>query len=198
MGLLDGIPSLEVRSATFSGNNALFTNVSGTDFIATAEIDLGAVSGGVVGSGGIGRTHIALATVSGGHVISGGISLAHHALASVSGGHIVSGTVAISHMAANAASGGIVSSEYSTALVGSPSIFGMLIQGGSQAMVAATGTWVVFGRAFVGPPYVVTLSGRGSAVGQYHAPVGSITAGSFFAVASTNQPFSWLAVGSGR
>ena len=184
MGLLDGIPSLEIRAATISGNtlNATDTTTStlaaGASEIGAAELALGAVSGGAIGSGGVGRTHIALATVSGGHIISGGIAHAH--------------------LTISAASGNIVHPIFATAVVGSPSIVGMLVQGGSVSTGTATGTWVVFGRAFTGPPYVVTVTGRGTAASAFSAFNGSLTAGSMFVFGNANALVSWTAIGSGR
>ena len=196
MGLKDGIPSLEINSATVSGNNALFTNVSGTELILTAEISdaqvtnaklaVQAVSGNRIFSGTVALSHMAIAAVSGGHLVSGGVNSAHYLDASVLNAALGN----------NAASGIKVSSEFGPVKTGSPSVGGLSMQAGSATLSTGSLSWVVFGTAFADIPRVVV--GNVTTLGAVCVS-GTISAGSFVSIGATaSDTFNWYAIGSGR
>lgn len=179
MSYRQGYEELEGRFATMVAS----TSASGTDLIFSglvvdnAEMAIGAASGATIGSSSVGLEHINVAAVSGNRITSGGISFAH--------------------LTANVASGNRVSAEYGPVGLGSPIAFGNFTQAGSGTTGAASGLWVVFGRAFASTPHVLCSSTIASTV--VIAAPGSVNLGSFFAASEgASRSFNWLAVGSGR
>ena len=122
----------------------------------------------------------------------------------VSGNAVATNTLAAAaseigttELADNAASGLKVSPEYGPVGTGSPVAYGLSMLMGSGTTSAASGLWVVFGRAFAGPPKIITTSTVASTV--IIAAPGSTNAGSYFAVSEgASRLFNWIAIGSGR
>lgn len=183
MGLLDGLPSREIISTTFSGANAQFTTGSFTD-TATSTLAAGNAS---VGPAEIGSGNVLAANISGGvitntHFVSGGIL----------GPNISGGTITNSHMVANT----LTAASHRIVGQGSPSVFGFSMQVGS-AVATDVAVWAVFGTGFAAAPRVQMTLAQSGVVGTAAPMLGTVAAGSFSFLGQSGLIYHYLAVGSG-
>jgi len=79
---------------------------------------------------------------------------------------------------------------------GSPTTWGMLVQGGSAATGTGSNAWVAFGTAFSSTPTSVVAT-QAETKEDILVTAGSINAGSFYVeTTSASQTFTWLALGA--
>ena len=112
---------------------------------------------------------------------------------------IGSGAILNVNLSGAQVSGTKVSPEFGPVGTGSPIAFGRMIQAGNGTTSAASGLWVVFGRAFAAAPVSVVCTSIGATANATQVIGSPILAGSFLATSETaSQLFSWMAIGSGR
>ena len=81
---------------------------------------------------------------------------------------------------------------------GSPTSWGQLVLAGSGATGAGSTSWVLYNTTFGAAPMAVVAVGKTLADANTEITVGSIAAGSFYAVShgAASTEFRWVAVGA--